>query len=223
MPKMWRRKKNGLVALLLWTAALAGSASPQAKLTEKDPPKISSLLKPKVYEKMISDREVMTYADIDDKDYSFYASVLIRAGLAQTRKVLTDYEVYAKLIPYVEQARYSPETKTLEIQGGIWKFKLHSFVRFEEFGERWIRYRIVDGHFAGLSGDVFFESQGEKGTAVLFRGNHKSESWPPAIVMERGAEVVFTFTGRRMRSYVESEKGKGKPDDKQVPQPRSRL
>ena len=76
-------------------------------------------------------------------------------------------------------------------------------MRFEERGDRWIHYEIVGGHFTGLSGDIFFESWGEKGTAVYFGGEQQGAEFPPKFVIERGAEIVFGFTAKRMRSYIE--------------------
>jgi hypothetical protein len=106
-------------------------------------------------------------------------------------------------------------------------------VRFEEMSPEWIRYRIVDGHFEGLEGDIYFESVPERGTAVYFHGAKMGKDWPPAFVIETGAEIVFGFTAKRMRSYVEEQKkaplsrgnsnGRDTPDNTELPKPRSRL
>lgn len=196
------------------------------------PPAIASLLKPAVYQKVVQDKSIQSYASLDRvessqsdpplKKYSFYAAMLTRTGLTRTRKVLTDYELYSKLIPYIDEAKYYPETHRLDLKGGIWKFKLTSVLRFEEIGDRWIRFRIVGGHFTGLVGDIFFESYEDKGTLVYMRGEQEGYHWPPAFIIEKGAEIVFEFTARRMRSYIESEPGTTH-DERQVPQPRSHL
>jgi len=145
--------------------------------------------------------------DPETKRYTFYAAMLTRAGLAKTRRILTDYRLYSKMVPYVDKAEFDEKTRILRIEGGIWAFRL----------------------------DIFFESQGEKGTVVYFGGEQLGRRWPPAFVIERGAEIVFGFTAKKMRSYIESpesdapdpEKGP-KPDERKkdpdtVPQPRRRL
>lgn len=225
-------------------------ASPERKPSPKPseaPPEIASLLKPKVYQGLLKEREIATHAELKTapgstkipglKTYSFYSAMMVRSSLAQTRQAITDYRLYPQMVSYIDRAHYSPESQILMIEGGIWKYRLRSFVRFQELGERWIRYEIISGHFFGLKGDLFFEPAGEQGTLVYMRGETHGTDWPPTLVIERGAEIVFRFTAQKMRNFIESQKGapadssknsnaheapKGKPDE-QIPQPRSRL
>lgn len=229
-------------ALLAWAASrfearamAAEMASASATVAGEKAPRIADLLKPSVKDRMLKEREAVVYASLGDADdslklYRFYAGMQVNAPLAATRKVLTDYELYARMIPYIDHAKYSPETRVLDIQGGVLGFVLKSQVRFQERGEGWIQYRIVGGHFQGLSGDILFEPAEARGTAVVMRGEKLGTHWPPKFIIERGAEIVFGFTARRMRSYIESESHKapaqggakhGSPEE--IPQPRSRL
>jgi hypothetical protein len=232
------------VALLAISAPLqsvfADSIPPSVQPTAQptDPPPIQSLLKPDLYKRAMNDKEILTSATLDGDHYSFYSVMLVHSGLPRARRILTDYSLYSKLIPYVDKTDYSPITRILDVQGGVWKWRLRSFVRFEERGDRWIHFQIVAGHFRGLQGDMFFESEGEKGTLVFFRGDQRGKEWPPRLVIERGAEIVFGFTAGRMRKYVESnEDSQGqaepqgqpshgptdRPEQKDLPKPRNRL
>ena len=200
-------------------------------------PALSTLLRPALWKRLVEDKEIMVHASLDDlpegeqKKYSFYAAMLVSNNMTQAREVLTDYKLYSKMIPYVDRAEYSSEDHILEIEGGIWNFKLKSEVLFDESSDRWIHYRIVSGSFSGLEGDVYFESQGEKGTVVYFNGQQLGSRWPPRFVIERGAEIVFGFTANHMRSYIESrkklQKGEGNGQQgkqgQQIPQPRAHL
>ena len=234
-----RAAKSGiflsLLPFLLAAAPVSAPATP-SPLPSQVPVTISSLLNPAVYSRAVNDREVMTRASLEDagpglKKYSFYTVMLAHADIATTRRILTDYKLYAKMISYIDRASFNSETHILDLEGGIWKFRLSSRVRFEEKGDRWIHYQIVAGHFAGLSGELIFESMAEKGTLVLMTGSQLGDQWPPAFVIERGAEIVFGFTGKRMRSYIEHEDQKGPPQsppledshDQQLPQPRHRF
>ncbi len=181
---------------------------------------------------MVEDRTIHVDADLKKTNYSFYASMLVKAGASLTRQILTDYQLYEKMIPYVDKARFNSATKVLDIEGGIWKFKLRSSVLFQERGENWVHYKIVQGHFEDLEGDIFFEDVPERGTAVYFRGAKSGDHWPPAFVIETGAEIVFGFTAKRMRSYVEEQKkapekkvpgGNAHGSDNELPKPRPRL
>ncbi|OFZ21738.1 MAG: hypothetical protein A2X94_15740 [Bdellovibrionales bacterium GWB1_55_8] len=248
-----RKRLKPLFGALLLLAALAvllGAAVP--KTQPSAPPSIRSILKPSVYEKLNDDREVMVHADladlklnVDDAEpeqrYSFYGAMTVRASLAQTRRVLLDFPLYAQMVPYVEKVDYEPRRRELTLKGGIWKFWLHSRIKFEEPGERQLKYRIIGGHFTGLSGELLFEERGPLRTLVYFNGELKGKGWPPRFVIERGAEIVFGFTGRRMRNYIESKNGlqdqrnqdgipqrtqstqstQGESDDNEIPQPRS--
>lgn len=195
---------------------------------------IPSRLKKEVLKRVIEDREVMTHADLEDEEksaqpgmkrYEFYATMLANASVSETRRVLTNYALYEKMIPYVSKASFEPEKRLLAIEGGIFGFRMSSSLRIDEIGDRAIRYRIVSGHFTGMSGEILFEPSGERGTLVYVSGRSRGVNWPPAFVVERGAEIVFGFTGRRMRSYIESKEGQssagGGNHDPGIPQPRS--
>jgi len=168
--------------------------------------------------------------------YSLYGVMLVHSSLEQARAVMTDYPLYAKMVPYVDRVVSQPWDKTWNLQGGIFKWKLNSNVFFEERGPAWVHYRIVSGHFTGLQGDLYFEPQGEKGTTVYFNGNLLGSKWPPRFIIERGAEIVMSYTGKKMRDFIESQKkiepaphresagGKGEPkNDETTPKPRSHL
>lgn len=195
--------------------------------TFDSPPPVSTLLRPDLYKKLIDDRDIPTSATLDSDAglYSFYAAMRVGAELPRARRILTNYSLYSEIVPYVDRTVYSPITRRLELEGGIWKFRVHSLVRFDERSERWIHFEIVGGHFKGLAGDMFFESIGEKGTLVYMRGQQAGRQWPPKFIIERGAEIVFGFTANRMRKYLESgEDRKNKePNEQKLPQPRSRL
>lgn len=216
----------------------SGTAPPSAaRKVPETAPAIASLLRKEHLSKLLEEREILTSATLSDleaplKRYSFFAAMLVRATPALTHKTLTDYAVYARLVPYVDRSAFDPASRVLEVEGGIWKFKLRSWLQFEEKGKNWIPYRIIRGHFSGLSGEILFESQGEKGTLVHLRGTHVDSRWPPKFILERGAEIVFGFTARRMRSYIEAQKnptpgpkenGNGNSNDTEVPRPRTRL
>lgn len=220
---------------------VTGSASAAGR---EAAPAIQSLLKPEIYQRIVKNREITTYANLKSvqtptptqelKEYSFYAAMQTRAGMTKTRQVLTDYQLYSKLIPYVDEANYQPSTHLLTLKGGIWKWKLHSILRFEEKSDRWIHYQIVGGHFTGMTGDIFFEpvpsSQSDTGTIVYMRGSQQGSQWPPAFILEQGAQIVFEFTAKRMRSYLESVQANpqdtqrsGRSQNDEIPKPRSHL
>lgn len=221
-----KMRLSALTAGLAWLLASSALAS--------EPPKIETLLKPAIYKRLVEDKESAVHASLDDvsgsetlKKYTFYAAMLAGASVTQTRHVLLDYPLLAKMVPYVKRSEYNSATRTLTIEGGIWNFVMRSLVQFEERGDRWLHFRIVGGHFTGLSGEIYFESAGEKGTLVYFSGAQEGTKWPPKFILERGAEIVFGFTARRMRSYLESlkhqDEPKGESHDGQIPRPRSHL
>jgi hypothetical protein len=205
----------------------------EVKVQSEDFPRISGLLKSQQYKGVMEDREIVTRARLepflDSKKYQFYASMLVGSHVKESYTALTDYKLYAKLVPFIESATYSPVTRILLLEGGIWNWHLSSKIRFEEHLDSWIHFEVIEGHFAGMKGNIYFESKGEKGTLVYITGELVGSHWPPAFVIEQGAEIVFGFTARRMRSYIESEKkakqgaGNGNSQQGQIPQPRSHF
>jgi len=215
-------KVLGLVVILL-----AGGAA-------KEP--LSSVLgqlSPDTARKITEDRDVYVVAKLKDgTDYSYRAVMLVRASVHETRAVLTNYALYAKMIPYVERVDVFPGQNKIFLRGGLWRFVLESTVEFKEMsappGEGWLTYTVVGGHFYGMKGNIRFQPfgpSGEKGTLVLFDGQLVGKDWPPQFLIERGAEFVFGFTGSRMRAYIQETKAgaAGVTYDRNIPQPRSRI
>jgi hypothetical protein len=163
---------------------------------------------------------------LEGHHYSVRALVLIKASFAQTHDALTDYSLYAKMIPYIDRSDYTPADQMLWVEGGIWKFKLSSHLKFETKSPEWIKFRVVSGHFAGMEGNIYFEPEGEKGTLVLLDAEQTAEEFPPKFIIEQGAQIVFGFTAKRMRSYIEGLKNKEfekNDESNSTPRPRSHL
>lgn len=179
-------------------------------------PRIVDLLKPNIYKKVLNDRDIQVHASLDpigdtgQKKYSIYAAMFVDSNLKHTRGVLTDYALYTQLIPYVDRADYDAASHILTIQGGIWRYILRSRVKFDERGDGWIHFTVIQGDFSGMQGDMYLESleAGAKGLGTLayLHGEVIGNKWPPALIVEKGAEIVFGFTSQHMRSYIESEK-----------------
>jgi hypothetical protein len=233
----------------------------RTSLQESQAPRVSQMLKAEVLRRVRDERDIMTRAVLQgceeecakvapawvkssvDPDggalrwYGFYAAMLIRSSLPRTRAALTNYRLYPKLVPHVDRAEFDEKTRVLSLEGGLWKYRLASQIRFEEIGERWIRFEFVGGHFQGMRGELVLESVGEAGTLVAMRGETFGKRWPPALIVEQGAQIVFSLTGNKMRSFIESQKRaedvigtespvaapvkKGETHD--LPQPRRRL
>lgn len=209
----------GLLLVSLFGAVQHLSAAPTKSATPSllrppalAPPVLATLLKPAWLKRIIDDKEIIVNASLKDnagsplRTYSIYAAMRVGATLDLARQVLTNYQLYSEIIPYVDRTVYNSKQQILWIEGGIWGFRLSSQIRFQEMTERWIHFQIIGGHFTSLAGDMIFEDLGEKGTLVYLRGEQSGTDWPPKFVIERGAEVVFGFTAGRMRSYIESQK-----------------
>ncbi|MEO5969996.1 MAG: hypothetical protein ABIQ95_08715 [Bdellovibrionia bacterium] len=210
-----------------------------SEVKTSEPPLISSLLKPLLLKRVLEDKEIVAHASLDKlpnspqdnnkKKYSIYASMLVSSSVKEAYTALTDYKLYAKLVPFIESAVFSPISHILRLEGGIWSFRLSSQILFTEQLDRWIHFDIIGGHFTGLSGNIYFESKGEKGTLVYLSGEQIGTHWPPTFIIERGAEIVFGFTAQRMRSYIESTKKAqqgakhGDHEERQIPEPRNHL
>lgn len=199
---------------------LSPSPVPESQKSAPSFEKWSENLPPKIKKGILENREVFSIAQLGDEEsesgsetspartYQFRTAILIRAGLRLTHHVLTDYESYKNMISYIDAKRtnYNAKSKVLHLVGGIWGWTLVSDILFQEHTDQWIEYEFINGHFKGLKGSYVFEPYGEKGTVVFMTGSLKGKKWPPKFVIERGAEIVFGFTAKKMRSYVEEQK-----------------
>lgn len=203
------------ISLLLFGALHASAGS------------IESRIRPDIWKRVLENREVHAYAQLHAPDqekiqnYELYAVMLVQAPVKRVKEVLLDYPLYQKLIPFVQSAKWDTRAQLLELQGGVWKFHLKSWIQFKEEGDEKLLFKITRGHFTGLKGEARFEAKGPRQTVVYFFGNVKGKEFPPAFVIERGAEMVFSFTGRKMRAYMEEiPQGNERKVDDQAPRPR---
>jgi hypothetical protein len=110
----------------------AGGAPPVPKA-----PAIQSLVSAEVWKKAIEGRELHSHARLDPpahppedpkdepamRKYHYAALLGIRAPLSEAKTAITDYQLYPKMIPYVHRTAYTAATNTLELEGGIWRWK----------------------------------------------------------------------------------------------------
>ena len=155
---------------------------------------------------VLEGREVYSHARLEGLRYGFQNAMVVRASLERTRRILTHFGLFAGLVPYIQRSEYDAKTGLLDVAGGIWKYRLESVLQFrEESPERW-SFRVVRGHFLGMTGVMEFRRLEAGRTLVSLEGGvtgGEGASFPPRLIIEQGAQIVFAVTGRRVRSLVE--------------------
>jgi len=155
---------------------------------------------------VIEERDVYTQAKLEAPRYDVRNAMVVRASLERTRRILTHFDLFAGLVPYIDRSNYDPRTRLLDVAGGIWKYRLEATLQFrEESPDRW-SFRIIKGHFLGMTGVMAFRQIEPGRTLVTFEGGltaEKGAKFPPRLIIEQGAQIIFAVTGRRVRSLVE--------------------
>jgi hypothetical protein len=155
---------------------------------------------------VVEDRDVYTQAKLEVPRYDVRNAMVVRASLDRTRRILTHFDLFAGLVPYIDRSVYDPRTRILDIAGGIWKYRLEATLQFrEEARDRW-SFRIIKGHFLGMTGAMEFRQIEPGRTLVTFEGSltaDKGAKFPPRLIIEQGAQIIFAVTGRRVRFLVE--------------------
>lgn len=206
------------VVTLLLCFALSGVIPEKASAKVVRPhddkrPRITSLIGAEDLRRMIHRRTILSDStlikldrkdDADVRQYDFFAAMMVNADMERTRQVVMDYRTYSKLVPYISETTFYPELSMLLVMGGIWRYQLAALVQFHEQHEQWIEYHLIRGHFQNLAGDILFEPVDAKRTLVLIRGKRVGEGYPPRLVVENGAELVFRHTARQLRHEIEN-------------------
>lgn len=233
-------KRIGWIGIGLWGSCFFASLLVGAGEANKKAPRIQSLLKPKIYQKVVGrppirGQEIISSANLSsDKEgdktqkYEFYVTLRVPSPMKFVDPILNQYDLYQKMVPFVEMTRYDSRKKILELKGGIWNFKLHSFFQFYPRSPGWTEFEVIRGHLKGIRGHILLEPIGEGDTLVYFGGGMKGTQFPPALVMEQGAEIALSFTAKKMRSYIQEQKKqfyqkREKSHDSTLPKPRRRL
>lgn len=158
----------------------------------------------RVMTSVTQDREVYAKAKLDGKKYDFHTAMQVSASLERTKKILTDYPLYKKLVPLVDRSDYSPATKLLWLEGGVLGYLLSSKILMTDLRLEAMRFEIKEGHFQGLKGEIHLEKLKDRGTLVFMTGWIEGGEFPPKYVIEHGAAFALTYAGRKMRAYIES-------------------
>jgi len=155
---------------------------------------------------VLEGREVYTHARLQSQRYRMQNAMVVHASLQRTRRILTHFDLFAGLVPYIDRSKYDPLTRQLDVAGGIWKYRLESVLQFkEETPDRW-SFRIIRGHFLGMTGVLEFRQTKPGRTLVTLEGvvqGDPTAKFPPRLIIEQGAQIIFAVTGRRVRSLVE--------------------
>ncbi|MBU6376140.1 MAG: hypothetical protein KGQ59_09105 [Bdellovibrionales bacterium] len=151
-------------------------------------------------------REIYTQARLQSQLYSVKNAMVVHASLERTRRILTHFDLFAGLVPYIDRSKYDPMTRQLDVGGGIWKYRLESVLQFTpETPDLW-KFRIIRGHFLGMVGALEFRQLKPGHTLVTLEGSIQADpgaKFPPRMIIEQGAQIIFAVTGRRVRSLVE--------------------
>jgi len=231
-----------LLGLLLANVTDSQIGLVQVGSADEKKSEIQGKVKKEVFEKADSSREIFSYAHVEKTtvkkmpapkiDYSFYVLAKIGQSIPFTQKVLTQYHLYSELVPFVDKTEFDPKTKTMKVEGGIWKYRLKSLIKVHEITVNKIEFKVIQGHLTGLICHLILEpSLDGRSTRVYFGGElHTfSKNSPPSWVLEKGAEIVLGFTAKKMRSKVESEarsviiKKKENSEGAEIPKPRRSI
>jgi len=202
-PARWNPWFAGILAAAGCAALAAGADSP--------PSRIEKLLKPQEYTALVrNDDTLVTTALSKSPDppflmtYQAAAAITTEAPVSTTRRILTNYEVYAKLIPFIDRVQLLDDPSQATLEGGIFGWKMTSLIQFQDKDPGWVHFVITRGSFAGMQGDFYFEQKPGRQDAslVYFHVQHTAEKFPPRFIMEFGAGIILSLTASRMQDYV---------------------
>lgn len=194
------------IAVWAFTVMAASSAPPN--------PRIHSLLKPQEYAALVQDDKTLITTELSKSPdppflqaYQAGAAITTKAPVAITRRILTHYEIYGELIPFIDYVKVLEDPSQASIKGGIFGWKMISLIQFQNKDPGWVHFIITQGSFKGMQGDFYFEEKPRQPNAsvVYFHVQHIAQQFPPRFIMELGARIILSFTANRMQAYIEEE------------------
>lgn len=202
--KLW---PLGILAVVWSFTVMAAPSTPQSS-------RIQSLLKPREYVALVQDDETFITTELNKNPdppfleaYQAGAAITTDTPVSITRRILTQYEIYEKLIPFIDHVRVLEDPSQVSLEGGIFGWKMISLIQFQDKDPGWVHFVITQGSFTGMQGDFYFEEKpGQKDASlVYFHVQHTAQHFPPRFIMELGAKIILSFTASRMQEYIEEE------------------
>lgn len=175
------------------------------------PSRIQSALSSTDYASLLADETLVftTLRDVPESpDLEIYragAAISVDAPVSVTRDILTQYEIYQELIPFIDHVEVLEDPSQVTLEGGIFGWKMISLIQFDDKEPGWVHFTITQGSYKGMQGDFYFEERpGQPSKSLVYFGvNHSAEHFPPRFIMEFGAGIIFWFTANRMQAYIE--------------------
>lgn len=197
----------GILSIVLSFTVVAASSTPESS-------RIQSLLKPQEYMALVQHNETLITTELSKnpdrpflEGYRADAAITAEAPVSITRRILTRYEIYEKLIPFIDHIKVLDDPSKVALEGGIFGWKMISLIQFQDKDPGWVHFVITQGSFAGMQGDFYFEEKPGQNDAslVYFHAQHTAQHFPPQFIMKLGAKIILSITASRMQKYIEEE------------------
>ncbi len=174
--------------------------------------------KPKLYQSLIEDRQIICSAKTDVADEGpkkgLYQLNVVTAGLVNTPiydawNTVRNFESLAKVDERFQEVKYFAENQRVFLHMAAYGYhaKMLLQMRFgESMNAREMRFECVEGNFKGMTGTIRLEATKNNKTEFSMTTDYASEKIPlPKILLGIGVEVIGSRVAVAMRTYVEAE------------------
>ena len=169
--------------------------------------------KPEVYQKILEERAVIVSAIGSPK------IKLTGGGVAEVPIdfAFKETQNYAKLDQHVDlisNAKWNAQTSELDMDFHVLSIKNHLLVRIQPLDPQTLNFEIREGWMKGLTGSLQFQAIKPDRTEVgLEAAMNESKSFFSRLFWSLTLEGVMKKTAESLRSYLETEWKKARPQD----------
>ncbi len=198
----------GLVSLLIGLLVLEGvSAQTQTVPFWKKKAKVYDRVKEG--EVIVSVRTEPVEASDSSNQLELQGGGIVRAPRRFVFSRSQRFEDLPQATGYVKSARYSEETRHLEVQIEAYGYSTKTVLQIDpsSTSEPWhFRYRVIEGPMKGMWGQLKFVSTDKGQTEVGLEGTYEYQAFPiPRFFLTFGMEAVLKFMAVRLRQFLEKE------------------
>jgi len=136
---------------------------------------------------------------------------IVSADCDHSYKLAKDLNNLGGISTFIKKVRFNKKTKKfyMKVEAFLFVAELNMDVDFvESSAQKIIKFRVYDGTFKGLLGNLIFKDYKRRKTEIQFLADFPYTELPfPKFFIEFGLEVVIQKIAVKMRSFLETHKG----------------
>lgn len=163
-------------------------------------------------DRLRDDRAVLVSVRTLDPWFDKQAEIFAMSGVGWVRrdrpsvfKIAHELDRLKQISEHFQEVKWDPKTNRVFIIASALGYQARMLMAVQFQPEDQVRFKVIEGHFLGLTGAITMRAIDERTTEVAVRAVHEARQIPvPKFLMGFALEVVVQKVAEKMRTHFET-------------------